>query len=121
MSKIASRGIIYDSAELRRLIAENPDLPIVVLAGEDANTGDYGWQYCMKVSCCIDEILDCETPFKSDYVYSDHDDFEEDLVIYLANIYGEKLTDEEYEKLFRKEISKYKSCWKKVIAIYVDN
>lgn len=39
---MTDKSIIHDSAELRQLIAENPKLPIVVLAGENANTGDYG-------------------------------------------------------------------------------
>lgn len=30
-------GLIHDASELRKLIAENPDLPIVVLAGDEAN------------------------------------------------------------------------------------
>lgn len=40
-SKISNNNIdlIHDATELRKLIAENPDLPIVVLAGEDANNG----------------------------------------------------------------------------------
>ena len=33
-------GLIHDATELRKLIAENPDLPIVVIAGEEANNGD---------------------------------------------------------------------------------
>lgn len=121
MSEIVSKGIIHDSAKLRRLIAENPGLPIVVLAGEDANIGDYNWQYCTEGSCRIDEILDCETPFKGDYVYSDHEDFDEDIANHLYGIYGEKLTDEEFEELLKREIAKYKPFWKKVIAIYVNN
>ena len=34
-------GLIHDASELRKLITENPDLSIVVLAGEDANNGDF--------------------------------------------------------------------------------
>ena len=44
--------------ELKKLILENPDMPIVVLAGEDANDGYYGWMFCSSVSFHIEEILD---------------------------------------------------------------
>lgn len=40
-----SYELIHDATELRKLIAENPDLPIVVLASEEANSGEWGWQY----------------------------------------------------------------------------
>ena len=39
-------NIIKDSTELRKLIAENPDLPIVVMVGEDAAFSDCYWTYC---------------------------------------------------------------------------
>lgn len=50
-------GLVHDSEKLRRLIAENPDLPIVVLAGEEANSGDWYWMYCTDVDCGIDSSL----------------------------------------------------------------
>ena len=49
-----------DSDELKKLILENPDLPIVVLVGEESNGGDYPWVFCSSISFGIDEILDCD-------------------------------------------------------------
>ena len=37
--------ITKETDELKKLIAENPDLPIVVLAGSDANDGESSWTY----------------------------------------------------------------------------
>ena len=67
------------SDELKQLIAENPNLPIVVLVGQYAASDDYGYTYCSDVQFCIDEILDCTLPFGDDYVYNDRDDFEDAL------------------------------------------
>ena len=121
MCKLISCGIIHENTNLKKLIAENPDLPIVVLAGEYANSGDYGWEYCRYVECKISEILDCDTPFKNyDHVYSERDEFEEDLVSYLANR-CEELTDEEFSELLKAEIARYEPHWKKVIAVFADN
>lgn len=50
------------SDELKQLITENPDLPIVVLVGQYAVLDDYGYTYCSDIHFCIDEILDCELP-----------------------------------------------------------
>ena len=35
-------SLTKNSDELKKLIVENPDLPIVVLAGEEANDGYWG-------------------------------------------------------------------------------
>ena len=114
-------GIIHDCTELRKLIAENPDLPIVVLASEYANTGDYGYMYCWNVRCNVELVLDCETPFRNDCVYTDESEFEEDLAEYLADRLPASFPDEEFDKLLKEQLAKYEPYWKKVIAIWADN
>lgn len=63
--------------ELKRLIAENPDLPIVVLAGTEATDGEQS-MYCADIRFGIDEILDCEVPYM-EYVETDRINFEEQI------------------------------------------
>lgn len=111
-------GIVHDTAELRKLIAENPNLPIVVLVGEEAYSGEWGYEYQTNVSCSLEEVLDCEIPFGGGIVPTDKDDFEEQLSDYL---YDKELSDSEFEKLLKEEMTKYEPYWKKVIAIYADN
>lgn len=115
-------GIVHDSVELRKLITENPDLPIVVLVGENAWSGEYGYECCTNVTCCVKEILDCETPFKEENVFTDQSDFEEDLSDYLVELPEfSDLTDEEFDEQLKKEMEKYNPYWKKVIVIRADN
>lgn len=110
------------SDELKQLIAENPDLPIVFLVGRYAASDDYGYTYCTQIHFSIEEILDCTLPFGDDYVYNDRDDFENALSDYLADCEEyENLSDEEFQTLLDKELSKYEPYWKKVIAITGDN
>lgn len=110
------------SDELKKLIAENPDLPIVVLVGQDAVSDDYGYTYCSDIHFSIEEILDCELPFGEGCVYNDRDDFENVLLDYLdGNEEYPNLSDEEFQTLLAKELSKYEPYWKKVIAIKGDN
>ncbi len=117
-------GLVHDCTELRRLIAENPELPIIVAAGEDANTGDSGWEYCMGVKCAVMTVLDCDTPFGNGCVYDDKDDFMEDLIEYLLYFCSsefKELSDDEFDKRVNEEAAKYEPYWKKVIAIRADN
>jgi len=119
---VTDTGLVHDSAELRRLIAENPELPIIVLAGQSASGEDYGWQYCTEVYCDVTTILDCYTPFRNDQVYDDKGDFEEDMANYLSDQLSEiDLSDDEFYQTVKAEVAKYEPYWKKVIAIWADN
>lgn len=115
-------GILHDTTELRKLIAENPDLPIVVCVGEEAYSGEWGYEYCANVFCELDEILDCKIPFGNGIVPTDKDDFEECLAEYLYCIPENKeLSDEDFDKLVKAELAKYEPFWKKAIVIHADN
>lgn len=113
-------GLIHDASELRKLIAENPDLPIVVLAGDEANSGDYSWMYCSDVSCNIEYMLDVRTPYDREYVFTDKDDFEERVSDCLYDD-NKDMPDEDYDELVRSEVAKYEPYWRKVITIYATN
>lgn len=63
--KVFPLELTKSTEELKKLIAEHPDYPIVVLAGECANSGDFAWMYCASISFGIEEILDCETPYEN--------------------------------------------------------
>ena len=113
-------SLTKSSDELKKLILENPDLPIVVLAGEDANIGYWGWTYCSSISFGINEILDYEFYDNDDTVFVDRDRFEEKIA---DDIYDEheELSDEDCDELIKRELEKYEPYWKKVITIYATN
>lgn len=96
MNKFQTYALSKKSDELNKLILENPDLPIVVLAGEEANGGDYSWMFCSSVSFSIDEILDCDFYDYNDAVFCDRDRLEEYVADILYDEYYNK-SDEEYE------------------------
>lgn len=106
---------LQNGREVRDMLRANPTLPVVVLAGDDANNGDNSFQYCSKVWCSIGEVLDCETPF-GDEVFTDRDVFREALTDNLAD-----LPEPEFTKTFEQEWAKYEPYWTQVIEIWVDN
>ena len=106
--------------ELKKLILENPDLSIVVLAGDEANCGDWAWTYCSNISFNIDEILDCDFYDYDDTVFTDRSRLEEKIEEDLYDEYHDK-SDDEYEAAIKREVEKYEPYWKKVIAIYANN
>lgn len=52
-------GLLHSADELRQLIRENPTLPLLVFAGENANTGDYSYMSCSYIKAYRGEFLDC--------------------------------------------------------------
>ena len=52
-------GLLHSADELKQLIVENPALPILVFAGDNANNGDYSYMSCSYVSAKKGEFLDC--------------------------------------------------------------
>ena len=107
--------------ELKALIQEHPDYPIVVLVGSEVVADDdYRWWYAPELKYKITEILDCEQDVDEMKVYSDRDDFKEDIENMLADDVDENISDEEFDKLVEAELQKYEKYWKPVIAIYAD-
>lgn len=46
---------LFANEKFRKILNEHPDLPIVFLANEDANMGDYSLMYCESVQVGIGE------------------------------------------------------------------
>ena len=108
------------SDELKKLIAENPNLPIVVLAGEECNSGDYAWMFCSSIRFRIVEILDCEYYDYDDTVFVDRDRLED--------VVSERIWDEHEEwdeatltAALGEKLAELEPYWTRAIAIYANN
>lgn len=114
--------ITAQTDELKRLIAEYPDYPIVVMCNGKVCAGDdYRWWYAPSLSFDIGEILDCEQDVEEEYVYSDREELREDIenkLSYLPEY--EKLTDKEFDAVVDEKLAEYDPYWKKVIEIRAD-
>lgn len=108
--------------ELKKLIAEHPDYPIVVLCNYEVCADDsYYWWYAPDLHFSIGEILDCKQDINDERVYTDRDDFEEDLADRLSDSgHYDEITDEEFDAIVKAELAKYEPYWKKVIQIRAD-
>lgn len=113
-----STELLHATDELRKLLLENPDLPLLVFAGDDCNSGDYSYMSCGHVSACVGEFLDCMQEVNDERCYTDRDEFEEALYDYL---YDGNIPEEEYETLCKECLAAYDPYWKKCIILYVDN
>lgn len=104
---------LEDTTELRKLIIENPDLPLLFFVGDDAYIDD-GYQYSMAYASNA-EIQ--ELTLYSD-VWLDKEDYAEKLADDLCDEEEYKdMTDEEYNKIIDDMVEKTEFV--KAIVIYV--
>lgn len=112
--KGTSLNIATNTQELRKLIIENPDLPLLIFAGEDAYF-DCGFAYtcCSSIWAELGEFLDSYIEEGgSDKIFCDRDE--------LNDIVGDYYYEESDDYIDEK-IKSYDPYWKKCIILYVDN
>ena len=101
-----------DCTTLKRLIVENPEAPLLIFVGEEANSGEYQYESVPSGSAFLEEIT----------MYGDQwlnkDDFEEVLGDDMANDEQyENLSDEELDDEVAKIVAE--TAFVKAIVIYV--
>ena len=111
-------GLLHSADELRQLIRANPTLPLLVFAGESANTGDYSYMSCSYIKAYKGEFLDCAQTVNDCMCFTDRDEFEEAIADSLAD---SDCTNEEFDALVKKEMAEYDPYWKPCIVLNVDN
>ena len=111
------------SDPIRKLILEHPELPIVFMANEDANNGDYSLMFCAVATAEIGEILDCWQDINPDVTYTDRDDFREAIDEHIYGFLNQY--DNHDDAWFDAEIKRieglYEPYWRDCILIKVGN
>lgn len=104
---------LNNTAKLKELIIQNPDLPLLIFCGEDCWQGDYTYNMAYAREPSIEVLT----------LYGDawlsEDDIEEELSNDLASESGnENLSDAEYEKMIKQKVAEMEAC--EAIVICVD-
>ena len=112
---------IKQTDELKRLISEHPDYPIVVIVASEVVDDGYGWWYAPCLSFDIGEILDCEQDIDEEKTYIDRDEFEDDMYSrYEDDEEYKELDNYEFDEMIENKLKEYEPYWKKVIQIRAD-
>lgn len=111
--------IVNGTEELRKLIIDNPKLPLVVVIGSGSGDEDYD-MFCPYVYAEIGEFLDCEQMFTERRCFCNRDDF----VDAVRNFYEDKYdyfegSRQDFEIYVDNKIDEYEPYWVKCILLYV--
>lgn len=112
MNNIKLPVSLEDTKELRKLIIENPDLPLLIFCGEEAYSGEFPYESNTDVRCDIQEL----TLYKDYWI--PRDEYEEQLRDDLCDeeeYIG--MTDEEYDRMIDQKVRETEFV--KAIVIYV--
>lgn len=103
---------LSDSRKLRELIVENPGLPLVVFCGEEAWSGEYGYEQADVVQVGIREMALLEDH------WVDKDDYRDEVADNMCDKKGYRdLPDREFEEMIDKRVQGTEFV--KAIVIYV--
>lgn len=111
MSK-ANDCSLSNTNELRKIILENPELPLLIFAGEEAWSGEYGYESTEVRKICIKELTEYEE------YWLNREDYEEQLTDDLSQLEEyENMPEEEFEQMIAQRV--LETEFVKAIVIYV--
>lgn len=109
---------INDYKDLKQLITENPELPLVFMASDECGNPDYAWTVASaKAKKGI--LLDAKGP-NEEKLYASEDELWEDLDDDISEKHGD-WTDEEVLEATVEELKKYEDKWIDVIYVYIES
>lgn len=116
MKALENLELLQDTAKLRKLIIENPDMPLMIFVGQDTYNDEYMYTACTSVKAKIGEVLDCDDQVTEGEIFCDRTEFEDKLRIYLEDEY-----DVYSDSFVAKKLREYDQFWKQTIIVWADN
>lgn len=112
-----SNDILCATDGLRKLIIDNPELPILVFTNRNDGLSGYDEVLLTDISAYVGEVLDCVPDFNESTIYTDRYFFEEDLKDYYNDDFD---NDEEFDKFIKQKLNEYGAYWKDCIIVSAD-
>lgn len=114
--------LLSECKDLKELMFKNPDLPLLFMAGNTGNDGDFMYMSCHSISASKCELLDDSPNFGDGSIYTSREQLREDIEFELLNDKENlKLSEEELNEFADKELEKYEDKWRECIIVYVGN
>ncbi|QAT43460.1 hypothetical protein [Aminipila luticellarii] len=111
------KSYIDEYKDLRQLIAENPELPLIFMAADDCTNPDYAWT--LANARAEKGIYLASMGPNDEKMYSSVDDLREDIESCIFKDHGD-WTKEKILEETEEELKKYEGDWIDVIYVYVE-
>lgn len=110
MSDMKQNYSLNDTTELRKLIVENPTLPVLIFCGEESWNGEYGYQQADVSRGEVERITLCGETWLNEEDYREHLSDQ----LWEADEY---MSDEEFDKVLDKQMEE--TNFVEAITVYV--
>lgn len=119
MADLRKECSLYDCKELKQMIVENPELPLLIFCGEEAYHGEFAYESNqLNAKPCIKELALYESSMHDGLEWVDREEYEDRLRDDMSDWQElENLSDEEFDKQVADRLSKVNFI--KAIVIYV--
>ena len=125
MTEIEKKPLTYlmkDGIKVREMILSHPELPLVFMATEEANNGDWWKTVCCSVRAEIGEVLDCNQLINDEYIFCDHEEFEDYILDRIDEFTDvDDMPQAWYDAEAQRIAAEYDPYWKQCIIITVGN
>lgn len=116
---------IFTGDNIRQMLLENSDLPIAFLAEVESFSGEYVTEFASSAQAEIGELLDCYQEIDECRVFTDRQEFQEQLEEKIWFDAPTDLSKEEeakwVENELKEQLAEYDKYWKKCILITIGN
>ncbi|MBO6164490.1 MAG: hypothetical protein IJ246_03020 [Clostridia bacterium] len=98
---------LHDTAELRQILEEHPDLPLLIYCETDEDM-----VFCPHMSVELCEFLKDATPIEGeDILFTDKDEFREAVEMYLEDQLTEDMDPQAFAARVDEIVSEYEPRW----------
>lgn len=119
--KIVEKDVLVDSRQLKKLLRFKDNLPLLFEVSDDA-AGDYSTTIigAENVHCRVGEILNAEVFWNKERIYTDREEFEDDLRDNLADEeYCSALSEDKFESAVEVWKTRYAPYWRNAIIVSI--
>lgn len=111
--------MLEDCKELKDLMKKRPDLPVYFLVYEMANPGDNMYEFVKPPRAYLGEVLNVDQNVNVYKVYTDHQQFEDDLYEFISEK-NQLLPEKEIAEIYKSKLEEYDQYWEGCILAYID-
>ena len=111
--------LLHSTDDLRKLIMEHPDYPLLVLSRYNSNVRPFVYMPCGSISVKLGEFLDCKQDVDDKHCFTSRSEFEDSIFYSMYRKFDG--SEQELELEIERKVMEFDSYWKPCIIVKVDN
>lgn len=107
--------LLIPSNTLRKVLDENPDLPLLVFRDTDCDNGDYCLTTCSELAVNVENAVQWDG-WDEGTIYTDRDSLKHHVEVFYWDL---SISEEEYNELVESKMKEFDDKWVRCIVLRV--